>query len=117
MNKLKGSLAAKTVAIILLAASCLVLCGAVAGIAWLDSEGAYHSSQSEVRETLIDEYLHGASYDLLDRMCIAPVRACYDRDLRFELRDENDAVLAGNHPGHHAHAVGKDHRALGRHLP
>ena len=96
MNKLKGSLAAKIVAIILLAASCLALCGAVAGIAWLDSEGAYHSSQSEVRETLIDEYLHGASYDLLDRMCIAPVRACYDRDLRFELRDENDAVLAGN---------------------
>ena len=44
MNKLKGNLAAKIIAIILLAASCLVLCGTVVGITWLDSEGAYRGN-------------------------------------------------------------------------
>lgn len=97
MNKLKGSPAAKIVAIVLLAASCFVLCGAVAGIAWLDSEGAYRSaSADDVRDTLIDNRLEDVSFELLDRMRVMPVSACYDRGIRFDLRDETGAVLAGN---------------------
>ena len=97
MNKLKGSLAAKIVAIILLAASCLVLCGSVAGIGWLDGMGAYRGGSAEsVRTQLIDNELDQMCFELLGRMRVMPVRACYDRNIRFELRDENDAVLAGN---------------------
>ena len=97
MNKLKGNLAAKIVAIVLLAASCLALCGSVAGIAWLDGMGAYRGSSAEnVRTQLIDNELNQMCFELLGRMRVMPVRACYDRNIRFELRDENDAVLAGN---------------------
>ncbi len=97
MNKLKGSLAAKIIAIILLAASCLVLCGSIAGISWLDGMGAYRGSSAEsVRTQLIDNELNQMCFELLGRMRAMPVRACYDRNIRFELRDENDAVLAGN---------------------
>ena len=35
MNKLKGSLIAKIIAIILLAMSCLVICGVIVGVSWL----------------------------------------------------------------------------------
>ena len=47
MNKLKGSLAAKVIAIILLAMSCLVICGVLVGVTWLDSEGAYRDKTIE----------------------------------------------------------------------
>ena len=58
MNKLKGSLAAKILAIVLLAASCLILCGTIVGIYWLDTEGAYRNASIEnVRERLIEKRL------------------------------------------------------------
>ena len=97
MNKLKGSLAAKIVAIILLAASCLVLCGAIAGIAWLDGMGAYHGSKDEVRETLLDNSLENRLYPLMNDLRALPVNTVYTHaDVRFELLDENWQVLAGN---------------------
>ena len=97
MNKLKGSLAAKIIAIILLTMSCLVLFGAVIGITWLDGEGAYRSKSVEsVRETLIEKRLQITCFDLLDRMLVYPVSSAYDSTVRFELLDENRNVLAGN---------------------
>ena len=97
MNKLKGSLAAKIIAIILLAASCLVLCGAVVGISWLDGMGAYRGSQSEVRETLLDNSLENRLYPLMNDLRVLPVNSVYTHsDVRFELLDENWQVLAGN---------------------
>ena len=97
MNKLKGSLAAKIVAIILLAASCLVLCGAVAGIAWLDGMGAYRGSKDEVRETLLDNSLENRLYSLTNDLRALPVNIVYTHsDVRFELLDKNWQVLAGN---------------------
>ena len=97
MNKLKGSLAAKIVAIILLAASCLVLCGAVAGISWLDGMGAYRGGKDEVRETLLDNSLENRLYPLMNDLRVLPVYSVYTRsDVRFELLDENWQVLAGN---------------------
>ena len=97
MNKLKGSLAAKIIAIILLTMSCLALFGAVIGITWLDGEGAYRSKSVEsVRETLIEKRLQITCFDLLDRMLVYPVSSAYDSTVRFELLDENRNVLAGN---------------------
>ena len=97
MNKLKGSLAAKIVAIVLLAAICLVFTGAVAGIAWLDSEGAYRSaSADDVRDTLIDNELQSRSFELLARMCHTPVSDILDENPRFELLDKSGTVLTGN---------------------
>ena len=97
MNKLKGSLAAKIVAIILLAASCLVLCGAIAGIVWLDGMGAYRGGKDEVRETLLDNSLENRLYSLTNDLRVLPVYSVYTRsDVRFELLDENWQVLAGN---------------------
>lgn len=97
MNKLKGSLAAKIIAIILLAASCLVLCGAVAGISWLDGMGAYRGSKDEVRETLLDNSLENRLYPLTNDLRVLPVNVVYTHsDVRFELLDKNWQVLAGN---------------------
>ena len=97
MNKLKGNLVAKTIAIILLAASCLILCGSVVGIAWLDSEGAFNGKSVEnVRISLIDNRLQNACYDLLYRMQVNPVSSVYGSTVRFELLDEEGNVLAGN---------------------
>ncbi len=97
MNKLKGSLAAKIIAIILLAASCLVLCGAVAGISWLDGMGAYRGGKDEVRETLLDNSLENRLYSLTNDLRVLPVYSVYTRsDVRFELLDKNWQVLAGN---------------------
>ncbi len=99
MNKLKGSLAAKIVAIILLAASCLVLCGAVAGIAWLESMGAYKDRTADsVRQTMIDNALEGRAYPLLNRLVydMSVREAGYDRTApRFELLDEKQQPIAG----------------------
>jgi len=97
MNKLKGSLAAKIVAIILLAASCLVLCGAIVGISWLDGMGAYRGSREEVRETLLDNSLENRLYPLTNDLRVLPVNSVYTHsDVRFELLDKNWQVLAGN---------------------
>ena len=97
MNKLKGSLAAKIVAIILLAASCLVLCGAIVGISGLDGMGAYRGSKDEVRETLLDNSLENRLYPLTNDLRVLPVNSVYTHsDVRFELLDENWQVLAGN---------------------
>ena len=97
MNKLKGSLAAKIIAIILLAASCLVLCGAVAGIAWLDGMGAYRGGKDEVRETLLDNSLENRLYPLMNELSYMPVTNAYAMtEVRFQLLDENRKVLAGN---------------------
>ena len=97
MNKLKGSLAAKIVAIILLAASCLVLCGSIAGIGWLDGMGAYRGGKDEVRETPLDNSLENRLYSLTNDLRALPVYSVYTRsDVRFELLDENWQVLAGN---------------------
>ena len=97
MNKLKGSLAAKIVAIILLAASCLVLCGAIVDISWLDDMGAYRGSKDEVRETLLDNSLENRLYPLTNDLRVLPVNSVYTHsDVRFELLDKNWQVLAGN---------------------
>ncbi len=97
MNKLKGSLVAKIVAIILLAASCLVLCGAIAGIVWLDGMGAYRGGKEEVRETLLDNSLENRLYPLMNDLRVLPVNVVYTHsDVRFELLDKNWQVLAGN---------------------
>ena len=99
MNKLKGSLAAKIVAIVLLAASCLVLCGAVGGVSWLDGEGAYNNrSMDSVRDTMIDNELEVRAYPLLYRLVNSMTvrEAGYDQtDLRFELLDEKQQPIAG----------------------
>lgn len=98
MNKLKGSLAAKIVAIILLAASCLVLCGAVAGIVWLDSAGAYQAAgEQEIAGRLIADRLDSNLYSLMHEARYTPVgELCRQGGIRFELLDENRKVLAGN---------------------
>ena len=97
MSKLKGSLAAKIIAIILLAMSCLVICGVIVGVSWLDSEGAYRNTSTDsVRTAYIDSRLQRAGIELLDRMQAIPVRSAYDSTVRFELLDENDKILAGN---------------------
>ena len=97
MNKLKGNLAAKIVAIVLLAASCLALCGSVAGIAWLDGMGAYRGSKDEVRETLLDNSLENRLYTLMNDLRVLPVDSVYSyAAVRFELLDEDWQVLAGN---------------------
>ena len=97
MNKLKGSLTAKVIAIILLAICSFVICGTIVGIYCLDIEGAYHNKSIEsVREDLIDKQLQRTSFDLLSRMQAVPVRSAYDSTVRFELLDEKGNVLAGN---------------------
>ncbi len=97
MNKLKGSTSAKMIAVILLAVSCLVLCGAIVGVTWLDGEGAYRdNSIDRVRTELIDRRLQDTCYELLERMQAMPVRSAYDSTARFELLDEKGNVLAGN---------------------
>ena len=97
MNKLKGSLAAKIVAIILLAVCCLVICGVLAGVTWLDKEEAYPDKSIEsVRSALIQKRLQATCFDLLDRMLTDPVSSVYESTIRFELLDEKGTVLAGN---------------------
>ena len=97
MNKLKGSPAAKVIAIILLAASCLVVCGAIVAVSWLDGEGAYRdNSIDSVRTAFIDKQLQSTCFELLDRMQAMPVKSAYDSTARFELVDEKGNVLAGN---------------------
>ena len=97
MNKLKGSLAAKIIAIILLAMCCLMVCGVLVGITWLDSEGAYRDKTIEtVREDLIKKRLQITCFDLLEQMKVMPVNSAYDSAVRFELLDENENILAGN---------------------
>lgn len=97
MNKLKGSTSAKMIAVILLAVSCLVLCGAIVGVTWLDGEGAYRdNSIDRVRTSFIDRELQDTCYELLERMQAMPVRSAYDSTARFELLDEKGNVLAGN---------------------
>ena len=97
MNKLKGNLAAKIIAIILLAMSSFVICGALIGITWLDNEGAYRNKDVErVREALIEKRMQTTCFDLLGSMQSYPVSSMYDSTVRFELLDENGSVLAGN---------------------
>ena len=98
MNKLKGSLAAKIVAIALLAASCLALVGAVAGVAWLDSENAYQAADAqEMVGHLIENRLENAAYPLLNKAKYRPVRELYrDEPIRFELLDADENLLAGS---------------------
>ena len=97
MNKLKGNLAAKIIAIILLAICCLVICGVLVGVSWLDSEGAYRDKSIEsVRTAMIDKQLQSTCFELLDRMQVYPVNSAYDSSVRFELIDESGNVLAGN---------------------
>ena len=97
MNKLKGNLAAKIIAIILLAICCLVICGVLVGVSWLDSEGAYRDKSIEsVRTAMIDKQLQSTCFELLDRMQVYPVNSAYDSSVRFELIDERGNVLAGN---------------------
>ena len=70
MNKLKGSLAAKIVAIVLLAASCLALLGAGLGVAFLEEHDAYRSGSAEnARERLIDEALDQQMFRLIEDIC------------------------------------------------
>lgn len=97
MTKLKGNLAAKIIAIILLAICCLVICGVLVGVSWLDSEGAYRDKSIEsVRTAMIDKQLQSTCFELLDRMQVYPVNSAYDSSVRFELIDESGNVLAGN---------------------
>ena len=98
MNKLKGSLAAKIVAIILLAASCLVLCGAIVGVMWLDSEGAYQAASAEtIRNQLIENRLKSELHSLLNESRYLPVGSLdQHRSIRFQLLDEDRNVLAGS---------------------
>ena len=97
MNKLKGSLTAKIIAIILLAMSCLVICGVIVGVSWLDGEGAYRDKAIEsVRTAMIDKRLQSTCFELLDSMQVYPVNSAYDSSVRFELIDERGNVLAGN---------------------
>ena len=97
MNKLKGSLIAKIIAIILLAMSCLVICGVIVGVSWLDGEGAYRDKAIEsVRTAMIDKRLQSTCFELLDSMQVYPVNSAYDSSVRFELIDERGNVLAGN---------------------
>ena len=97
MNKLKGSLAAKIIAIILLAMSCLVICGVIVSVSWLDSKGAYRDKSIEsVRTAMIDKQLQSTCFELLDRLMVYPVNSAYDSSVRFELIDESGNVLAGN---------------------
>ena len=99
MNKLKGSLAAKIVAIVLLAAFCLVFTGAVSGIAWLDSEGAYRGENThEIRTRMIDEKLIDASFSILDQLSNGRTvqNVGTESFIRFELLDKDGQVLAGN---------------------
>ena len=97
MNKLKGSLAAKIIAIILLVMCCLMICGVLVSIYWLDSEGAYRDTSIEsVRERLIEKRLQITCFDLLEQMKVMPVSSAYSSAVRFELLDENESILAGN---------------------
>ena len=71
MNKLKGSLAAKIIAIILLAMSCLVICGVIVSVSWLDSKGAYRDKSIEsVRTAMIDKQLQSTCFEILDRKIV-----------------------------------------------
>ena len=94
MNKLKGSLAAKIVAIVLLAASCLALCGAMVAVLWLDSEDAYRGG-NDAGSGLIDTELMRSGYGLLAQLCVMPVSQAGDTCPRFELLDADKTVLAG----------------------
>ncbi len=97
MNRLKGSLAAKLVAVILLAVSGLALCAAIFGIAWLDNQGAYQNKSIEsVRAAFIDKRLQITCFDLLERMRAYAVSSAYDSTVCFVLLDQNGRVLAGN---------------------
>lgn len=94
MNKLKGSLAAKIIAVILLAASCLALCGAMVAVLWLDSEDAYRGG-NDAGSGLIDTELMRSGYGLLAQLCVMPVSQAGDTCPRFELLDADKTVLAG----------------------
>ncbi len=97
MNKLKGSLTAKLIAIILLAMSCLVICGVLVGITWLESEGAYRDKSTEkIRAAMIENRMHATGFEMLEHMQVYPVSSSYDSTVRFELLDEKGNVLAGN---------------------
>ena len=97
MDRIKGSPAAKVTAVILLAASCLVLCGAVLAVGWLESQGAYQGRSTEdVRKTRIERQLQDAGLELLGQMQFISVSAACDSELRFELLDEDGKRLAGN---------------------
>ena len=97
MNRLKGSLAAKIAAVVLLALCFLMFCGAAAGVFWLDGMGAYQGkSAGSVRDTLAESRLENAGYELMDRMLNQPVALAYDSAVRFELLDEDGNVLAGS---------------------
>ncbi len=97
MNRLKGSLAAKIAAIILLAVSGLTLCAAIFSIAWLDNQGAYQNKSIEsVRAAFIDKRLQITCFDLLERMRAYAVSSAYDSTVCFVLLDQNGRVLAGN---------------------
>ena len=95
MNKLKGSLAAKIVAIVLLAASCLALLGAGLGVAFLEEHDAYRSGSAEsARERLIDETLEQRLWPLLERMVNAQsVRAAANSGACVELLGKDGQPL------------------------
>ncbi len=99
-------MAAKILAVILLALSCLALAGAVTGVVWLDSENAYQAESVRVMtDHAIDSRLETAVYPLLNEAQYTPVNELHRGEpTRFELLDENGAVLAGN--------LGEDETAL-----
>ena len=98
MNKLKGSLAAKIVAIVLLAASCLALLGAGLGVAFLEEHDAYRSGSAEnARERLIDEALDQQMFRLIEDICSRrSVGDAHARELRFALIDRDGNILSEN---------------------
>ena len=96
MNKLKGSLAAKIVAIVLLAACCFALLGSIGAVLFLDGYMAYGATDAELaRERVLDHELRDYAiyllYDFRDGMALGELKS----DARFELLDAEKNVLAG----------------------
>ena len=93
MKKLKGSLAAKTVAVFLLAIMCIAFVGSLVGVAMLADYGAYTGSSGELRDDVLSgmgaaqlSKVYSYLYQGYNPEC-TQYRCGLDSAFRFILRD------------------------------
>ena len=99
MKKLKGSLAAKTVAVFLLAIMCIAFVGSLVGVAMLADYGAYTGSSAELREGVLSgmgatqfSKVYSHLYQGYNPEC-TQYRCGLDSAFRFILRDGTSEEL------------------------
>ena len=111
MKKLKGSPAAKTIAVILLCALCLAFAGSALAVGMLYSAGYYTKSEAAAREDLAQSLCASEAWNIVQRVVPLKTEGGNNPELagsanfRYEIFDRDGALRARTWDGEDAIAV------------